>query len=514
MNAFKYTYLQHPHPYEGPPHLTRMIHLTTLLAFISLFDIVFAFSVPFTRDDSPSSTSVNFTNANGFTYLVTVYFNGQPIQVQLDTGSSDLWIDSTGMNLTPFTKTGLNGTMLYEDLSVAEGPILVGPVQFGGFEVDKQAFISAQGSNATDPSVNDLGIMGVAPTRGSVIAYTLQNTSFNGRTFLDNAFMMYPEEPNYITFLLSRDPVSGITSGGTFTIGEVATEFAAITKTPQRKVLSTSEIPRWATTMDGMIVNGKKYSGHSKFNSTFVGAGQTITVLDSGTSEALFPRFYADAIYKGLPGAVFNESQQAYNVPCDTKVNVSFVFGKDEYPVNPIDVFDVVDVSDSGELTCAGAFRVGDPGDLDSILGDTFLRNAYALFDFGRWATPGTNDPFMQLLSVTNQAEAWNDFDAANTVRLNSFKKQANGPSGGNTTNDAVSPSPATSDGSNPDLLRNSYIIIGLLAGVIVLLLVLFVQFARGSKNVGYKPGPNVSRAGAARFDDGYDVKPYQYSGP
>ncbi|KDQ57375.1 hypothetical protein JAAARDRAFT_194518 [Jaapia argillacea MUCL 33604] len=494
-----------------------MINLATIFTFISLLDIAFAFSVPFSRSGTPSSTSINFTNADSMVYLVTVEFDGQPVQVQLDTGSSDLWIDSTGVNLTPFTNTGLR--------TVAEGPILVGPVQFGDFKVNKQAFTPR--SNATKPSINQLGILGVAPTTGSKIALTLKNTSYNGRTFLENAFMTYPKEPNYITFMLSRDPVNGITSGGTFTIGEVATEFTAIMKTPQRKVLSTSSFPRWATMMDGIVVNRKMYSGHSKFNSTFVSAGQTIALLDSGTSLALVPHFYANAIFKDVPGAVFNTAQQTYTVPCDTKVNVSFIFGNYVYPVNPIDIV-TVSTDTSGGPTCSGSFFVTDGGDLDIILGDTFLRNVYALFDFGRWAMPGTSDPFVQLLSVhleslrsaiilyltripqvTNQAQAWKDFDSANAVCLNSFKKPSKGSSGGNTNNDEVSPSPASPESSNSDLLRNSYIIIGLLARVIVLLLVLFALVARGSKNVGYKPIPNVSRAGPGILDDSAYAKPY-----
>ncbi|KDQ59305.1 hypothetical protein JAAARDRAFT_192815 [Jaapia argillacea MUCL 33604] len=387
-----------------------MINLTTLFAFISLLD---------------TATSVNFTNAYGRDYVVTVEFDGQPVQVQLDTGSSDLWVDPTGLNLTPFTNTGRNVTFLYGNsdiTTVAEGPIFVGPVQLGDFKVDKQAFGSALGSNATLPSDNSFGVIGVAASAGSLINSVLKNTSYNGGTFLDNVFRMNPEEPNYITFMLSRDPVFGVTSGGIFTIGEVASEFAAVVKTPQRKVVSTTPRPRWATTMDGMIVNGKTYSGHSKFNSTFVSAGQTIAVLDSGTSTGLVPRFYADAMFKDLPGAVFNDSINRYLLPCDSKVNVSFVFGKDEYPINPIDIVDVLGISQTGEIICSGGFPVGDVDDLDIILGDVFLRNAYALFDYGNWATPGSNDPFMQILSVTNQAQAWNDFDAASTVLLNSMK--------------------------------------------------------------------------------------------
>lgn len=46
------------------------------------------------------------------------------------------------------------------------------------------------------------------------------NPQLNGDTFLDNVFAFYPDEPNIITFLLSRSD-TGITDGGAFTIGEL-----------------------------------------------------------------------------------------------------------------------------------------------------------------------------------------------------------------------------------------------------------------------------------------------------
>lgn len=37
------------------------------------------------------------------------------------------------------------------------------------------------------------------------------------------------------------------------------------------------------------------------------------------------------------------------------------------------------------------------------LLGDGFLRNVYSLFDFGNWTAVGTTNPFMQILSVSDQ---------------------------------------------------------------------------------------------------------------
>ena len=79
------------------------------------------------------------------------------LQVQLDTGSSDLFLDTQNASFTNANDTGLTATLVYgyvcpqlkphgaliiccRDSTVAEGPILLAPVQFGNFSVPSQAF--------------------------------------------------------------------------------------------------------------------------------------------------------------------------------------------------------------------------------------------------------------------------------------------------------------------------------------------------------------------------------------
>ncbi|KDQ55528.1 hypothetical protein JAAARDRAFT_338901 [Jaapia argillacea MUCL 33604] len=171
--------------------------------------------------------------------------------------------------------------------------------------------------------------------------------------------------------------------------------------------------------MDGMIVNGKSYSGGSAF-SHVVGENQTISVLDTGTSLASVPPSYAEAIYKDLPGAELVDG--AWVVPCDTKVNISFVFGKDVIPIDPIDAT-FVHPDGSGGASCIGSFIGVDSSQegSDFVLGDSFLRNAYALYDFGIWATPGDSNPFIQLLAATDASKAWAQFDTVNAARLAAY---------------------------------------------------------------------------------------------
>ncbi|KDQ56688.1 hypothetical protein JAAARDRAFT_36181 [Jaapia argillacea MUCL 33604] len=393
---------------------------------LSLVAVSSAYRLPFRRGSS-HSTSFNFTNVNAADnrdiYVGTIYVGGQPYEVQLDTGSSDLWLDTEGVTLSGFTNTSVTGYIGYGDGTVATGPILVGSVDFGNFTVSKQAFISAPGSNAT--TSGDTGLLGVGPPALSNIltVLELENSSYSGASFIDNIFMTYPKEPNFITFQLSRDPELAVTSGGVFTIGEVGSGLKAVQKAPELKVVEVNNaIPYWTTPMDGMVVNGKNYSGHSVFNSSLVGSSQTLALLDTGNSLGSLPTYYANALYGSIPGA--NLTNGTWVVPCGGKVNVSFVFGGQTFPVHPLDVAYVAGTDDNGNAMCVGAFSGADvttdsPNDV--ALGDSFLRNVYSLYDYGKWVTAGSTAPFIQLLSTTDPAKAWAEFDSLNTVRINAY---------------------------------------------------------------------------------------------
>lgn len=71
-----------------------------------------------------------------------------------------------------------------------------------------------------------------------------------------------------------------------------------------------------------------------------------------------------------------------------------------EYPINPLDLTRLVQAGN--DTVCVNTFA---PGDLksqgfDFILGDAFLRNTYALFNYGNWTDTSDNMPYVQLLSV------------------------------------------------------------------------------------------------------------------
>jgi len=400
------------------------------ITLLLLTGSVSAISIPFRRENAPHSTTVNFVSksskADGFNfkqknqgdnndiYVGTILVSNNPFEVQLDTGSSDLWLDTKGLDLKDFTNTGLTGSITYGDHTVAQGPIVLTSVSFGDFSVANQALISAPGTNAT--SNGDKGLLGVGAPPLSVINTILSNTSYDGQSFLDNVFSIHPSDPNFITFALSRSTM-GVTDGGVFTIAEIASEFSEIDNATPLQVDVASN--RWVTTLDAVIVNGQRLTGHGLKGD----ANGLSALLDTGTSLAQAPPFFVDAMYASIPGSQQQNGQ--YEVPCDAKIDISFVFAGATFPVHPIDAtFPVKD--DNGNVVCIGAFSYSDPNEgLDFILGDSFLRNVYSLYDFGSWTSVADSAPFMRLLSVTDAAKADEEFAAMNEARLDLMKAQA-----------------------------------------------------------------------------------------
>lgn len=87
-------------------------------------------------------------------------------------------------------------------------------------------------------------------------------------------------------------------------------------------------------------------------------------------------------MYQDLPGAVWLEDESTYQIPCNTKVNISMVFrsvrtpityGEPQpngissllsgvpYPIHPIDAV-IADIGDNGTVSCYAAWEAKDNG--------------------------------------------------------------------------------------------------------------------------------------------------------
>ncbi|CCL98181.1 uncharacterized protein FIBRA_00175 [Fibroporia radiculosa] len=522
------------------------MRLVLLLSLSSFFLVsTNALRFPLTRrapPPSPRSSTVsvnqNYSSNFGFTdddmvgYSVTIYVQGQPFQVRVDTGSADLWIDTTNVTLPGLTDTGTNATISYVDTTEASGPITLANVTLGDFTVTSQALISAYVANASDLGFST-GLLGVGPPFASQIVVELAGTSFqrSSAPFMSNLFHQNPNDVPFVTFLLSRS-FELISEGGAMTIGELVEGYTDVVDQPKLPVISNAS---WQVFMDGVYVNGELFTGHgvsTGLSSAFQQpkAGQTTMILDTGSTLGSAPSYYVDAMYKNVPGAQWSDEWMTYQVSCDTKINISMALGGQEYPMNPIDAT-WINVNDDGSFDCFGAFSYSAAdADSDWILGDTFMHNVYSVFYYGgNFTGTGNADSYLQVLSITNKDEAWAEFDWLNVQRIvqqelaayiatptsevasqtatyaltsvpSTSTPQTTSTAATNKDSEALAadvagtPSASTAPLSDDwsELLRNSYIIIGLLGAVLLLLVGVLIKLVLSARNGRYKQVPTV----------------------
>ncbi|KAK7677509.1 hypothetical protein QCA50_019515 [Cerrena zonata] len=513
--------------------------------------LVSALQLPISRRNVPRSISrrdsvshgvldpsdpFNFQNVNGLLYTTTIHINGRPFEVQVDTGSSDLWLDTAGADMTGSNNTGIPASISYEDQTTASGNLTTIDITWGNYTIKDQLFINAPGSNATGGLTN--GLIGLGPVVQSqsalAVVYHNATATISFGTPTDNIFEMNPNLPTYVTFILSRVD-HGAIDGGEFTIGEIVQGYESILTTPKLPVYY--QTGRWVSTVDGININGERIEGTSLgsgglFPSALpIPDGQFTAVFDTGNSGTVLPRPFVNAIFSNV--LIFRLQGQEY-MQCDFKANVSIIIGGLEYPIHPLDLLRPSVVADDGTVWCIPQIDPIDTNDYgDFQFGDVVLRNLYTLFNYGNWTRPGDTQPYIQILSLTDKEKAWAEFDAmqearaeqfyalnlnstssndtetssgdsSTTVSPSGFSQSTNTQSSNTLTSSAVSsPKDLAAAGalSHADddtivdlsgLIRNSYVIIALLVVALllligVLLLAFLKKLAPRSNNQRYK---------------------------
>ncbi|KAG8920520.1 hypothetical protein FRC02_000849 [Tulasnella sp. 418] len=202
------------------------------LSFFVVFRLVSGFRAPVRRFVKGSSTrlepAVNavvddeeFQNVMDLVYMADVTVGGTDYPVQLDTGSSDLWIRAMGGSLPNVTPTDLTYNITYT-VGYAAGHIARSTVSFAGYTVQNQALLQVEDSQNAIFTFGATGILGLGMTSLSSIDGKVTESGGDwGHNFLYNAFSQNPSAPNYIAFLLERTTDKSNAYNGSFTIGEL-----------------------------------------------------------------------------------------------------------------------------------------------------------------------------------------------------------------------------------------------------------------------------------------------------
>ncbi|KAI5122014.1 hypothetical protein M0805_008006 [Coniferiporia weirii] len=373
--------------------------------------------------------STEVSNFGDVNYACNISLGGVEIEIQIDTGSSDLWVVDAipgAKNLSVFIEDGFGK-------GEAAGFIHTATMEFDGIIIPNQAYFQAINNASELP--NPTGILGLGPSNGSNVLVAL-NGSVVGATPLDRIFMQDRTTPNFLSVELSSAPDKDFADGtrevqfGQLSIGEVVEGFEAIlneTKLPA--LVDQFGVQHWQTLLDGNGIigpDGQRINTTTGIPNPTAGAeDQLHVVFDTGFTFPQVPRAIADAIYGRIPGATFVPELDGVTnfwiIPCDYELNVTFLFAGVEYPISPLDLSIFAGTDGNGTQVCISGFQqtadniAGNTGfgALDAILGMGFLRNVYLLINFGDFVE-GSNSsvapPFIQLLSTLNRTAAHLDF--------------------------------------------------------------------------------------------------------
>ncbi|CAE6440597.1 unnamed protein product [Rhizoctonia solani] len=361
------------------------------------------------------SNNTDLASARDIVYMATVTLAGIEYAVQIDTGSSDLWIRSD--MIAGSQTSDILGNITY-GTGWAAGPISRANASFAGFNISSQAFMLATSANNPILNWGAEGLLGLGLNSLSTVDRLVNSTSSSwGRTLLYNIFSQSPETPNFIAFLLQRSE-HGLDAAteGSFTIGELESEYeSAISATEVIPTWPAINPSRWSVLIDSYDTTGAVLHTLSSTVSG-VPSGKAVALLDSGTSYSYASEEFCKNVYSSIPGATFSSAIGQWVVPCKEEVNLGLTIGGRRFPIHPLDIISP-SLSSNDNATCYGtfipqSFSVG-AGEFDILLGDMFLRNVYSLYDLGdfeddRGMTMG--NPYIKLLSITNGTTSSGEF--------------------------------------------------------------------------------------------------------
>ncbi|KAL3478918.1 aspartic peptidase domain-containing protein [Aspergillus californicus] len=322
---------------------------------------------------------------------LTVGTPPQQVEVSVDTGSSDLWVvyssnevctarssrcDSLGTydpnDSSTSTTTTAEFEIVYGDQSWARGYYATDTIEIGDAEVPQLQFGIAMTSSI------DKGILGIGYSTNVAARYRYPNLPellASNNITSSNAYSLW----------LNR---LGEDEGNVLFGGVNTAHYTGDLLTLPIIPYNGSYVHLWLTLTDLSVESEadditQSYSAHTEF--------PVVVLLDSGATISYLPADIVAQIYNDLDVYLYEDEQFGY-VPCNT-----YLSGREDYTVNfsfsgltiavPLRELVLHDamyyqggyLDIDGEESCI--FGIAPSADFFPILGDSFLRSAYVVFD-------------------------------------------------------------------------------------------------------------------------------------
>jgi hypothetical protein len=302
-----------------------------------------------------------------FSYFAQVKFgsNDTPLWMLMDTGASATWVMATTCTspaCLSHNTYGPTNSKTYQTIAGnfdiaygtghVSGALATDTVSFAGFSLSLTFGVANETSDDFLHFPFD-GIMGLARDAGSypTVLETLSNAKVTAASI----------------FGVNIDRNSDGTHDGEINFGapDPSKYSGSLNYTP----LSASN-GDWVIPVDGVGVDGKSagITGRSAY-------------IDTGTSYIFIPPADAKALHGLIDGSQLSSDGHLWYVPCTTTSPIQFTFSGTTYNVLPKDWIG----GKTGGTLCTSNIYPGTPvGQSNWLLGDTFMKNVYTVFDSGQ----------------------------------------------------------------------------------------------------------------------------------
>ncbi|CEI68677.1 putative aspartic-type endopeptidase opsB [Fusarium venenatum] len=310
----------------------------------------------------------------------------QNFRLHLDTGSSDLWVNAVGSELCD----------THANICAESG--LYNPNKSSTYEYVNSDFnISyADGSGASGDYVTDtfkMGQVSIKDLQFGIGYVTSDNEGVIGIGYTTNEAVVAQPDAEFYKNMPARLSSDGVIASNAYSLYLDDLE-SATGKILFGGVDSEHYIGELVT-VPIMKINDEYSEFYVKLNSISSGSetiGENLdlgVVLDSGSTLTYLPTSLTETIYE-LVGADYEEGQTTAYVPCDLANqggNLTFKFTEPAEITVPLSelILDFTDITGrqmsftNGQAACS--FGIAPSTPQVSILGDTFLRSAYVVFD-------------------------------------------------------------------------------------------------------------------------------------
>ncbi|KAB5554529.1 eukaryotic aspartyl protease [Coniochaeta sp. 2T2.1] len=336
------------------------------------------------QDDTQTGEVTAEDQQNDSMYLCEVEIGTPPqtLKLDFDTGSSDLWVFSTEtQHASGHTKfdpsksstwkkgSGKTWKIQYGDGSSASGDVGTDVVSIGGVKIEGQAVELAKTLDAQFAQSSGDGLLGLAfPQINTIASHGNADPQPTPVVNMINQEDI-PKEAELFTsaFYSSRDD----DTKSFYTFGWID---EGLVKASGEEIAWTdidNSQGFWQVPSTSAIVNGE----------TINQSGNT-AIADTGTTLALVSDQVCDALYKAIKGATYSSQLQGYTVPnsvtAEDLPEFSVAIGDKQFVIQKEDL--LFAPADEGHWYGGVQSR----GDMTfDILGDTFLKSVYAIWDQG-----------------------------------------------------------------------------------------------------------------------------------